>query len=85
MNAPFVIYADFECLTERTGTAATKELKPDRYQLSTSETLWVINVVNAIDGSSGPFLYRGEDCMGVLAQKVVEVQDITITLLSCWY
>ena len=80
MNAPFVIYADFECLTERTGTVATKELKPDRYQHH-RPCGFMINVVNAIGGSSGPFLYRGEDCMGVLAQKVVEVQDITIIKL----
>ena len=34
----------------------------------------MINVVNAIDGSSKPFLYRGEDCMDVLIQKMIEVK-----------
>ena len=35
----------------------------------------MINVVNSIDGSSEPFLYRGEDCMGVFVQKMIEVKD----------
>ena len=32
LKAPFVIYADFECLTTRTGTVSTKEVKTDKYQ-----------------------------------------------------
>jgi hypothetical protein len=32
LKAPFVIYADFECLTTRTGTVSTKEMKTDKYQ-----------------------------------------------------
>ena len=35
----------------------------------------MINVVNAIDGSSEPFLYRGEACMDVFVKKMVEVKD----------
>ena len=35
----------------------------------------MINVVNSIDGSSEPFLYRGEDCMDVFVKKMVQVKD----------
>ena len=74
LKAPFVIYADFECLTTRTGTVSTKEIKTDRYQHH-RPCGFMINVVNSIDGSSEPFLYRGEDCMDVFVQKMIEVKD----------
>ena len=32
LKARLVIYADFECLTTKTGTVSTKELKTDNYQ-----------------------------------------------------
>ena len=35
----------------------------------------MINVVNSIDGSTEPFLYRGEDCMDVFVKKMIEVND----------
>ena len=35
----------------------------------------MINVVNSIDGSSEPLLYRGEDCMDVFVKKMIEVKD----------
>ena len=35
----------------------------------------MINVVNAIYGSNEEFLYRGEDCMDVFVQKMIEVKD----------
>ena len=60
LKALFVIYADFECLTTRTGTVSTKEMKMDKYQHH-RPCGFMINVVNSIDGSNEPFLYRGED------------------------
>ena len=74
LKAPFVIYADFECLTQRTGTITTKQLKTDKYQ---HHKPWgfMINVVNSIDGSSEPHLYRGPDCMDVFVKTMVEVKD----------
>ena len=74
LKAPFVIYADFECLTERAGTITTKELKTDKYQHH-RPCGFMINVVNSIDGSSEPFLYRGEDCMDAFVTKMVEVKN----------
>ena len=73
LKAPFVVYADFECLTIRTGTVSTKEVKTDRYQHH-RPCGFMINLVNSIDGSSDPFLYRGEDCMDVFVQKMIEVK-----------
>lgn len=35
----------------------------------------MINVINSIDGSSEPFLYRGEDCMDVFTDKMIEVKN----------
>ena len=32
-------------------------------------------VVNSIDNSSEPFLYRGEDCMDVFVKKMIEVKN----------
>ena len=74
LKAPFVIYADFECLTTRTGSVSTKELKTDKYQHH-RPCGFMIHVVNSIDGSSEPFLYRGEDCMDVFVKKMIEVKD----------
>ena len=49
LKAPFVIYADFECLTTRTGTVSTKEVKTDKCQHH-RPCGFMINVVNSIDG-----------------------------------
>ena len=74
LKAPFVIYADFECLTTKTGTVSTKPIKTDKYQHH-RPCGFMINVVNSIDASNEPFLYRGEDCMDVFVKKMIEVKD----------
>ena len=74
LKAPSIIYADFECLTTRTGTVSTKEMKTDKYQHH-RPCGFMINVANSIDGSNEPFLYRGEDCMDVFVKKMIEVKD----------
>ena len=54
LKCPYVIYGDFECLIVNTsdGIKGTyQEHKPCGY------------VVNSIDNTSTPCLYRGEDCM----------------------
>ena len=58
----------------RTGTVSTKEIKPDKYQHH-RPCCFMINVVNSIDGSSEPFLYRGEDCMDAFVNKLIEVKE----------
>ena len=74
LKTPFVIYADFACLTTKPGKVSTKELKTDPYQHH-RPCGFMINVVNRIDGSNEPFLYRGEDCMDVFVKKMIEVKD----------
>ena len=74
LKAPFVIYADFECLTEKTGSVSTKVQNTYNYQHH-KPCGFMINLVNSIDNSSEPFLYRGEDCMDVCVQKMIEVKN----------
>ena len=74
LKAPFVIYADFECLTTHHEKPKNKNTKTDCYQHH-RPCGFMINVVNSIDGSSEPFLYRGEDCMDVFTNKMIEVKD----------
>ena len=74
MKAPFVIYADFECLTTRTGTVSTKEVQTNKCRHH-RPCGFMINAVNSIDGSSKPFLYRGEDCMNMFIQNIIEVNN----------
>lgn len=68
LKTPFVIYADFACLTTKPGTVSTKELKTDPYQHH-RPCGFMIHVDNSIDNSNEPFLYRGEYCMDVFVQK----------------
>ena len=48
--------------------------KTDKYQHH-RPCRFMINVVNSIDGASEPFLYRGEDCIDVFVNKMIEVKD----------
>ena len=59
LKAPFVAYADFECLTTRTGTVSTKEVKTDKYQHH-RPCGFMINVVNSIGGSSNLSFTEGK-------------------------
>ena len=74
LKAPFVIYADFECLTVPQTKEATSDSKTYKYQKH-RPCGFMINLVNSIDGSSEAFLYRGEDCMDVFVEKIIEVKD----------
>ena len=55
LTAPFVIYADFECLTTRIRTVSTNQLNTDKYQHH-RPCGFMINLVSSIDGSNEPFL-----------------------------
>ena len=74
LKSPFVIYADFECLTTRTGTVSTQSTNTNHYQHH-KPCGFMINVVNSIDGSSEEFLYRGEDCMDVFVEKIIDAKN----------
>ena len=81
LKAPFVIYADFECLTTKTGSVNTKANNTEKYQHH-RPCGFMLNVVNAIDGSSEPHLYRGEDCMEVFTKKLMEIKDKIINKMA---
>ena len=68
LKCPFVVYGDFECITvnSNNGIKGTyQEHKPCGYML---------NVVNSIDNTSQPFLYRGEDCLDHFVNKLREIK-----------
>ena len=69
LPCPFVIYGDFECLTtcNSQGIKGTyQEHKPCGFMM---------NVVNRIDNTSSPYLYRGEDCMDKFVNQLKEIHS----------
>ena len=76
LKAPYVIYADFECLTVPIDVKS-KSIKATSYQ-NHRPCGFMINVVNAITGSSEPYLYRGEDFMDKFVKKMNEVREDVI-------
>ena len=79
---PFVIYGDVECLTVTSsdGIKGTyQEHKPCGYML---------NVVNRVDKTSTPYLYRGKDCMdesieqlGISKSDMIEKIDLNMLMV----
>ena len=68
LRCPFVVYGDFECIIVNSiiGIKGTyQEHKPCGYML---------HVVHSIDNTSQPYLYRGEDCLDHLVNKLAEIK-----------
>ena len=66
-EAPFVMYADFGCLTMEYSSKISKPINPnisytEKYQHH-KPCGYKINVVNRIINESESYLYRGSDCM----------------------
>ena len=77
LKAPYVIYADFECLTVPIDVKSKSTKATTTSYQNHRPCGFMINVVNAITGSSEPYLYRGEDCMDKFVEKMNEVrQDV---------
>ena len=75
LKAPFVIYADFECLTVPIDVKSkSAKAKTTSYQ-NHRPCGFMINVVNAITGSSEPYLYRGQECMDKFVEKINKVRE----------
>ena len=70
LKCPYVIYGDFECLTQKVENKGVK----GSYQEHTP-CGFMINVVNSIDKTSTPYLYRGENCMDRFVEKLYEVRE----------
>ena len=65
-EAPYVMYADFECLTMEYSSKIFKPINPnisytEKYQHH-KPCGYKINVVNIIINESESYLYRGSDC-----------------------
>ena len=77
-KAPFVVYADVECLTVPIDVKSkSAKAKTTSYQ-NHHPCGFLINVANAITGSSEPYLYRGEDCMDNFVEKSIKSEKILL-------
>ena len=74
LRCPFVIYADFECLTEELQKPEDDEIKTYKYQ-EHKPCGFMLNLVNAVDNTNQEFLYRGDDAVDVFCQKINEIRD----------
>ena len=71
LRCPFVIYADFECLTEELKKPEDDEIKTYKYQ-EHKPCGFMLNVVNAVDNTNHEFLYRGADAVDVFCKKFMK-------------
>ena len=74
LRCPFVIYADFECLTKELQKPEDYEIKTYKYQ-EHKPCGFMLNLVNAVDNTNQEFLYRGDDAVDVFCQKINEIRD----------
>ena len=70
LKAPYVIHADFECLTVPIDVKSKSTKATTTSYQNHRPCGFMINVVSAITGSSEPYLYRGEDCMDKFVEKM---------------
>ena len=83
-TCPFTIYGDFECLTMETGDF--KPLNPSnsytqKYQQH-APSGFKLTVVNSISETSDTFIYRGRDCMDVFCEKIKEIENNPMEILT---
>ena len=74
LRCPFVIYADFECLTEELKQPEDGEIKTYKYQ-EHKPCGFMLNLANAVDNTNQEFLYRGDDAVDVFCKKINEIRD----------
>ena len=74
LMCPFVIYADFECLTEEVDKPTDESIKTYNYQ-EHKPCGFMLNMVNSVDGSNYEYLYRGSDAVNVFCCKINEIRE----------
>ena len=74
LRCPFVIYADFECLTEEVDKPTDESIKTYNYQ-EHKPCGFMLNMVNSVDGSNYEYLYRGSDAVNVFCSKINEIRE----------
>ena len=74
LRCPFVVHADFECLTEELKKPEGDEIKTYNYQ-EHKPCGFMLNLVNAADNTHQEFLYRGDDAVDVFCKKINEIRE----------
>ena len=74
----FVIYGDSECLTVNSNDGIkgtyTKLNEPKGSYQEHKPCGYMLSVVNAINKTSQPYLYRGEDCQNKFVEQLTEIK-----------
>ena len=78
---PFVIYADFECLTEHKDKDKLNTSKTEKYQ-EHKPCGYMMNVVNSIDETSKQYMYRGSDCMDRFCDDLNLIREEIIGMMD---
>ena len=82
MRVPFVIYADFEAITEKIDSAAPNPEKSytEKYQKHTPSGFCYYVKKGGIENYAEPVVYRGEDCVEkfctMIEEEVKEIAEI---------
>ena len=74
LRCPFVVYADFECLTEELQKPEDDEIKTYKYR-EHKPCGFMLNLVNAVDNTNQEFFYRGDDAVDVFCNKINDIRD----------
>ena len=74
LRCPFVIYADFECLTGEVDKPTDESIKTYNYQ-EHKPCGFMLNMVNSVDGSNYEYLHRGSDAVNVFCSKINEIRE----------
>ena len=72
LRAPFVIYADFECYTEKIDTCANNPVRTEKYQHHTPSGFSYVVVSSNPQYSRPPVLYRGNNVIDTFLAKIVD-------------
>ena len=74
LRCPFVVYADFECLTEELKKPDEDEDKNTFSYQEHKPCGFMLNMVNAVDNTNYEFMYRGKDAVDVFCQKLNDIR-----------
>ena len=74
LRCPFVVYADFECLTEELKKPDEDEDKNTFSYQEHKPCGFMLNMVNAVDNTNYEFMYRGKDAVDVFCQKLNDIK-----------
>ena len=84
LKVPFVIYADFECITEKISSVSSDPINSstEKYQHHTPCGFSYVVVSQVDEYTKPPVLYRGEDCVDKFYKCLFEEQQYIKTILD---